>query len=765
MGLLTLADSPFQIHLTFQAVVDRLERLAADPSADDRAKAAGLLKELEAFPEFTEGITDISQVEPHADLIRRLLVDYFPPLLTKNEIKAISIPYHNIIFNHSERFLNILKAAGPGFDISIRDFNEHQFYVFSCCLILNEYYGTMLDFSRPIFYDIPTADGVIRHYKILYNADYLDILPTEKALPITPEDIELLTDSYDNIELWKQKFPPGSWILKGFSIMTLIDSTVENAVSIFKEKLLTLNSADFQASMTSIFRSIFRIPDIKVGFTLFDQEEEKFLLDAFGHNMQSFMLHDRDHKKVHDLLCPQSYHCLIDEKKYFAVSDIHVFLQNNPLSPLGERLIEQDINSFILTPVVKAGRLLGILELVSPRKKDLNSINAHKLEVVMPFLTDTVERLVTELQNHVHAVIQEKYTSIHESVYWKFRNEAQKLIAAERLGKEYHPAEIVFPDVYPLYGQIDIKASSDARNEGVQKDLQQQLEALLVLLKKLNQDDSFAEEIRFVQANLEELTFSIRAGSEQYISNYLETRIHRRLQKIEDEKLKPIIHAYFKDTDKDTGAFHAHRRKYEQTIAMINDRLAGILDGRQLVAQSLYPHYYERFKSDGVEHNLYAGPSIAPSLPFDIKRLHELRLWQLQTLCEMEIAHNELKPKLPYPLEVTTLILVYHSAIAIRFRMDEKRFDVDGSYNARFEIVKKRIDKAYIRDTSERITREGKITIVYSGDEQAGEYMGYISLLQSQGLLEDDIEQFDIEDLQGVSGLKGLRVGIRHKQK
>ncbi|PZR22028.1 MAG: GAF domain-containing protein [Citrobacter freundii] len=759
-----MPDSPFKIQLSFRAVVERLEQLAADPAAEGHARAIGLLEELSSFPQFAEGITDESQVVEHADLIRRLLVDYFPPLLTLNEIKAVNLPYNNIIFNHTQRFQNILKAAGPGFDIAIRDFDEHQFYVLSCCLILNEFYGTTLDFSRPLFYDIPTADGIIRHYKILYNADNLDILPTDKALPVTPEDIELLMNSYENLDLWKQKFPPETWILRGFSIMTLIDSTVENAVSIFKEKLLTTNSADFQASIFSIFRSIFRVPDMKVGFILFNEEEEKFVRDAFGHQMQSFILEDEEQGRARDLLCTESYRCLIRDEKYFAVADLNLFFKHHPVSPLGKRFMEQDIKSFILAPVVKNEKLLGILELVSPRVRDLNSINANKLEVVMPFLTDTVERMIAELQNQVQAVIQERYTTIHESVYWKFKSEAQKLIYSEQQGKEYHPGEIVFPGVYPLYGQIDIKGSSEARNLSVQKDLQRQLEELLLLLRKINPYQPFEAEMDFITAHLEELAVSIKAGTEQFINNYLESRVHYKLRHIKDVSLKPAINVYFQDTEKETGAFHIYRRKYEKTIQLINDKVAGILDGRQLVAQTLYPHYYERFKTDGVEHNLYVGPSIAPSQPFSMKRLYELRLWQLQALCEMEMAHYELKPKLPYPLDVTTLILVYQSAIAIRFRMDEKRFDVDGSYNARFEIVKKRIDKAYIRNTNERITKEGKLTIVYSSDEEAEEYLGYITLLQSQGLLQDDVEQFDIEDLQGVSGLKGMRVGIHHKR-
>jgi len=38
--------------------------------------------------------------------------------------------------------------------------------------------------------------------------------------------------------------------------------------------------------------------------------------------------------------------------------------------------------------------------------------------------------------------------------------------------------------------------------------------------------------------------------------------------------------------------------------------------------------------------------------------------------------------------------------------------------------------------------------------------MRYIYYLQEQNVLNDDLEQLDLEELQGVSGLKALRVGV-----
>ena len=106
------------------------------------------------------------------------------------------------------------------------------------------------------------------------------------------------------------------------------------------------------------------------------------------------------------------------------------------------------------------------------------------------------------------------------------------------------------------------------------------------------------------------------------------------------------------------------------------------------------------------------------------------------------------------------MILVFTvNPLSISFRMDEKQFDVDGAYNIRYEIIKKRIDKAHIKGTDERLTVPGKIAIVYSQEKDAREYLKYIKYLQSKNQL-GKVEDLVLEDLQGVSGLKALRAEV-----
>ena len=111
---------------------------------------------------------------------------------------------------------------------------------------------------------------------------------------------------------------------------------------------------------------------------------------------------------------------------------------------------------------------------------------------------------------------------------------------------------------------------------------------------------------------------------------------------------------------------------------------------------------------------MYVGDSIYPDHDFSFQVLERLRVWQLLVTVEMEMEQRQIKSTLPYPLGLTSLILVYSSPVNIRFRMDEKHFELDGAYDIRYEIVKKRIDKAHISDTAIRITEKDKLTIVYA---------------------------------------------------
>ena len=175
-----------------------------------------------------------------------------------------------------------------------------------------------------------------------------------------------------------------------------------------------------------------------------------------------------------------------------------------------------------------------------------------------------------------------------------------------------------------------------------------------------------------------------------------------------------------------------------------------------------YPCYFEKFRTDGTEYDIYIGQSVAPKIPFTLNDVEKLRLWQVESMASIARLTNSLVPQLEHPLLTTQLIFVNARTIDISFRNDEKRFDVEGAYNIRYHIIKKRIDKVNLLNSTERLTQPGKIAIVYFNEKDADEYIGYIRQLQEKQILLDDMEHLELEELQGVAGLKALRVGVRY---
>jgi hypothetical protein len=427
------------------------------------------------------------------------------------------------------------------------------------------------------------------------------------------------------------------------------------------------------------------------------------------------------------------------------------------------------IQSIILIPIKATNNGdLALLEIASPRAYELNSININKLKDIIPVFEAAVKRTSEERQNVLEATIQENYTSIHSAVKWRFYEAVEKYHTVSQTHENAKLDEIIFQDVYPLFGQSDIKGSSDARNKAIKEDLTTQLTLAISVLKDACKTEKLPiyKELMFrVSSYLNDVKKGLNAGDEISILDFLSREIYPVFSHIKEinNKLSQKVNIYMNRLDNNLNVVYEKRKEYENNVTILNDKLAKFLDSKQKEAQEMFPHYFERYKTDGVEYNMYIGQSITNSKTFNNLYLYNLRLWQLQITCEMEnIAFYE-HQKMKNDLRVASLILVHSNAMAIKFRMDEKQFDVDGAYNIRYEIIKKRIDKANIKGTEDRLTIPGKIAIVYSQEKDALEYTKYISYLQSKNLI-GKVEYLELEDLQGVSGLKALRVEVIYQK-
>ncbi|MFN2261548.1 MAG: GAF domain-containing protein [Psychroflexus sp.] len=760
---------PFSIQISFQKVLDEFKnRLQTEHKALSINYIKSVLDYAKDFPELFSGLIDETDLSHYQKPIDVLLDDLFPNMLSKNEIKAAALPFRSKIFKTSDRLKEILANSGhENFEFQPRNFNPEVNYVFACVIILNKYFGYDLDFFRPIYYDIPDANGNIKNYRLFINADFVDIFPTEKSVDITEADVDELLLNYDNTDLWMEKFPPESWIFKGFTIMNFTDVTSDDGISELKSLLLNHNiktdSKLISKNMSEILKSIFNIQKLEFGFTLFDESNERFQ-NLNSQNIHSYILEAVSNANCREAFCAEAYKALVENDSYFCITNVEDYFRKNPNNKFAENLKNQGVKSAILAPITKNGKLLAIMELVSFNKNELNNINAIKLDDVVPYIAETVEHYFTEFQNRVKAIIQSECTSIHPSVEWKFEEEAKRLINNSE-DKNTSFKDIKFEDIYPLYGQIDIAGSSTRRNEAIQEDLTTQLNKALNIVNTAHdiQPIPIYEQISYrITDNLSFLMKGITASSEQKILDLMNYDVDPMLKHIEENipEVKHQVLQYFEDLKSRNEVFFKHRNRFDNAVTQVNQVMANFIDQRQIEAQKIFPHYFERYKTDGVEHNIYIGQSISKRHKFSEIMLQNLRLWQLKTMCEMENEFYNFQNENLLKLEARSMVFVFNSTLSIKYRMDEKHFDVDGTYNTRYEIIKKRIDKAFVKNKEERITQKGKMTIVYAQKESEREYLKYIKYLQQIKYLGEEIEILEVQDLQGVSGLKAIRANI-----
>ncbi|PVW15908.1 GAF domain-containing protein [Marixanthomonas spongiae] len=766
-------DFPFQVQISFAKLFEKYRQQLNASNSVEKERAQAVMAIAEAYPKLSTGFDDKKELEAYAPQIDVILSDLFSPILQENEIRAATIPFQNLVFKSTKRYKHILSEAVTDYEPHFNNLDEDHMYIMACCIILSVHYGYQVDFKTPWHYKIPDKHGIEHNYRVMYNGDFVDFIKTDKAKEITKNDFEELIDGFTNIALWKEKFPPGSWVFKGFVIANLFDVTLDVSISNFKSNLLrnNLEKDNISESFESIFKSIFQLKELQIGFSEFNEEDQLFEKFIFK-DVDSYILNQKDREHCQTALCEASYYKLFKQKEFYCISNVPKYHKRYPDNKLYKKLLNQGIKSAILASIInKEGKVLGVLELVSPNINHLNSINANKLKTIMPFLVDSVIRSKKQIENKLELIIQEECTSLHPSVHWKFRNEAKRYLKSIAQGTPTYFKEVVFEDVFPLYGQIDIKSSSEVRNQATIKDLILQLEHIQEIIKQIHTLEPLPiyEHLQFRISNyLTELRDGLQVDSERQVLKFLHSEIIPLFKHLatKNESIKNLIEDYDQRIDQNSGLIYKHRKDYDDAVMIINKRMASIIDKKQVEAQAMYPHYFERFKTDGVEHNLYIGEAITKNNSFDKIYLYNLRLWQLQVMCEMENSYYKIKDQLPVPLTVASMILAFNNSLSLRFRMDEKRFDVDGTYNARYEVVKKRVDKANIKGTEERVTQEGKIVIIYSQKEDEKEYLKYITFLQHKKQLDTDVEIVELEDLQGVTGLKAIRVSVLYsKQK
>ncbi|MBL0741732.1 GAF domain-containing protein [Chryseolinea lacunae] len=765
------SNFPFRSILSLRLLIEYWERNIAQGAVPDFVK--GMMDYLDTAPELRLPIEDFSIVEKHKTFINFLMTAVMPPANQDTERIAAILPFQFTSVYSTRAFDRTLDMKRIEEMVTTNFPDNHMTLgktVKACLLILEKFYGVKMDNDKPILFTLRNPEsGLDRVYKVEISHQFCDIVCNTTPTPIEKHVLKFLMEKIYDVDLWLQYIHPEDYEFHGFIEMRLIDVTEQEMLSSIKYDLLKKDAVVNEASFSAIqhkLRSLFNIPEMKLGIAYMDPSNNIILNNSSASGCwRSLAERPTDDKPCEDYT-GSVYERSWIEKRYVTVEN----LKEYPFpSKIEESLLANGINNILLAPLIEEGETIGMLELATPTAGKLNPVSAHKVENVLPMFTAAVKRVKEEMSTEVRALIQEECTAIHSSVQWRFFEAGVKLMNLRRRDEKALMDEIVFKDVYPLFGLSDVRNSSIERSAAIQKDFQQNLKLAKDLLQKIYEQKKLplVEEVIFkTEEQQQKINRGLASGDESNVIEFLKTEIHPLIQHFEeDAELKKHIVRYRAHLDPVFGVVYKRRKAFEEDLALINKTIGDHLDEAEVSAQEMFPHYFEKYKTDGVEFTLYVGSSLVKGRAFDTFYLKNFHLWQLVTMVEIYRKMEALKPKLKNNLDITQLMLVYDQPISIRFRADEKRFDVDGAYDIRYEIVKKRIDKAHVKTTGERLTQPGKIAVVYNQAKVEDEYRRYFHYLAGKKLITGDIEELELEELPGANGLRALRITLTDEQK
>ncbi|MES2850164.1 MAG: GAF domain-containing protein [Bacteroidota bacterium] len=763
-------ENTVESYVCFQKFIEFLEeKISTDKSIRIHFYQFALDK-IKQVPRLTGGIP-IAEAQQYDEILELVSCIVFP--LIESEETALVGLLNGIspeAFYFTEAFSDLFKSSDIYIkkseldDDTAKKIHKQIQYDFILQKLYRRHLPDRMEMIRSFFNE---ETGLYKYYRINIDTRFLDIkLKPGVSLACSDSDIAACLECSEDFSEMEKMLPLDNFIAMGFSIVTLTDITEQQAVEQLSKIVLSIDKENVDKDLLHVTRLL---------QTIVGSNEYQFgIMPFFTINNRSALLYENF---PYSILIKASADAGIPKKTFSRYINHYTskpgWIEYTPGSKsqlavkLQQALGKAGIHFYGLAPVYFNDTLVGILETAAPEGvRPFSDIQFSKLVPVMPYISQLLKLSIEKFNISIDRIVKDNFTVIQPSVQWKFNEAAWHYFRSHDVEHKNEPFEkISFKDVYPLYGAVDIRNSTNERNIALRQDLECHLILLITLLEKLSftgYEEKANEFIAACRQWLKRMEVYVSVEEELHLNDFLFGEVDSFLQTLNDLPFDVVneLKEYYIAIDETTGIAFNRRRQLENSMQVINSVTGKYLDLFKEELQAYYPCYFEKFRTDGIEYDIYIGQSIAPKIPFSIKHLHRLRSLQVQSMAAMAKLTGSLYPTLEYPLQTTQLIFVNTRSIDISFREDEKRFDVEGSYNIRYQVIKKRIDKVNIKDSNERLTQPGKIAIVYFNDSDAAEFAGYINDLQKQNVLKDDLEYLELQELQGVQGLKALRVGV-----
>ena len=607
---LSFSEEHLNSHLSFRPLINALKKNVADASPGIQKLYGRVLTEFESHSELMGNIPDVGVLLPHSELIEELLASVFPPTAASSEsLYAVALPFKFQTVFSSKLFHHLFLKPGTA-EINIPDDStganlSREKFEFAYGMILKKYLG----------YNNPDTCGWIHPYKdphtgltkymeLMIDARFIDVNPIGE-MPSLPESILCRhSNRIQTLDELIEQIPLNQFNFEGISIVRVNDVTQEEVISRIKTSLLSINDLsddEVYEELEGHVQSLIGLKNVKIGITPFFKVNGHYVYSDVHNNSSLLFKHFKaraDKDEVSDWC-----------KLVFKESDRPMVFETLNEDTLSEMVHLQHYHkeggrSLIVCPLKMGNDLFGILEIMSPDAKQLKHTHVSRIQPVIPLFTLGLEKSLEMLKNEIDKVIKEKFTAVQPAVEWKFTEAALNYIVNSQDNPDVKIDRIAFPEVYPLYGSMDIRNSSTERAHAIQLDLIEQLELASKVVKKAQSDMPFPllQEIEYkIDKFIASASDVLQSDEELSIYEFMQGQVVSIFNHLHSTQpsVKNEVEHYFASLDPQLGMLYHHRKEYEQSISKINDTLARFIDKEQASAQKVYPHYFERYVTDG----------------------------------------------------------------------------------------------------------------------------------------------------------------------
>lgn len=761
----------FESVLSFDLFISSLRQRVSQETSAKKGFFDFVLKKFESN-KFIQGRIDPHMTGEFKDELTLLYTLVVAPLADEQQTYwCLGMPMSPVVFYGTDAFYGLMEQEQCK---TIRDAfstekEAHKKPEIAYSLILERLFG-FDHLGKDSFVQSLTDERtkLPKYYRIHLDNRFVEIQPRFDLPELNFDQIRDRLNSNTALELLYDILPLKDFVFEGFSIITITDVTIEQSLEDIKT--IIINNASYEDEsyhllLKQSLKNLIGNPEISVSLVPLVKVNNKLVFDyknIHGSTIVDLMVkNDLGDEKIVELV-----QMFMDKPMLLSSSAETSFSEKLELV---KGLREIGILSYAILPVTFNRQTVGIIELSSPLENMIKENVLAKLETASPLIAQFLKDFGDAVNSKVESIIKDKFTPLQPSIQWKFNDVAWEYLRNVRENEaRAEIGTIRFENVHPLYGAIDVRNSTIERNRALSDDLRFQLVTLIQTLESLGNTVqlTLVNGIIFkCQGMLQSLDTESIDDAQVRIKDFLEVEVDSFLQHFRQSnaETRRIVALYDQATDPLKGEAFSNRRALEFSLQTINTAINGYLDCLSQEMWNTYPCYFEKFRTDGVEYDIYIGQSIAPDQPYNPLFLKNLRLQQLSAMAGIARLTRGLLPQMSVPMYTTQLIYINANSIDISFRNDERRFDVEGTYNIRYQIIKKRIDKVHVKQTGERLTQPDKIAMVYFNQRDAEEYRDYIRYLQGQNLLSEVVEELELEELQGVRGLKALRVGILYE--